>query len=78
MTGLLEVLVGVLVRAGIATSDMPTCQAHPQVGPGILNVLDAVLAVSRGTRIRLGGINRGTEVFARIGRDLGGFRLADA
>jgi hypothetical protein len=72
MTGLRKVLAGVLVRAGITASDVPACEAHPQVRPRVLAVLAAVLAVSRRARIRLGGINRGFEVFACFG-DRGGF-----
>ncbi len=79
MTGLREVFAGVLVWAGIAASDVPTCQAHAQVRPRVLTVFFAVLAMSRRARIRLGGINRGFEVFACFGGlrfgDLRGFRL---
>jgi len=75
MTGLPEVFAGMLVRAGIAASDVPTSQAHAQVCPGILAVLFAVLAMSRRARIGLGGISRGVEVFTRIG-DRGGLRIA--
>jgi len=64
MTGLFEVFAGVLVWAGIATSDVPTCQAHAQVRPRVLAVVFAVLAMRRRARIRLRGINRGFEVFA--------------
>lgn len=78
MAGLPEVFVGVLVRAGITASDVPAGEAHSQVGPGALAVLDAVLAVPRSPRIGLGGIISGVEVFARIEGlrqgDLGGFR----
>jgi hypothetical protein len=67
MAGLLEVFVGVLVGAGIAASDVPTREAHAQVGPGVLTIGDAVLAMPRCPRIRLGGINGRLEVFATIG-----------
>ena len=75
MTGLSEVFAGVLVRAGIAASDVPTGQAHAQVRPGVVAVLFAVLAMSRRARIGLGGTSRGVEVFTRIG-DSGGLRIA--
>jgi hypothetical protein len=74
MTGLPEVFAGVLVRAGIAASDMPTSQAHAQVCPGVDAVLFAGLAMSRRARIGLGGISGGIEVFTRIG-DRGGLRI---
>ena len=75
MTGLPEVFAGVLVRAGIAASDVPARQAHAQVCPGVDTVLFAVRAMSRRARIGLGGISRGIEVFTRIG-DRGGLRIA--
>ena len=62
MTGPLEIFAGVLVWAGIAVSDVPTCQAHAQVRPSVLAVLYAVLAMSRCARIRLGGSRRRREV----------------
>ena len=77
MTGLREVPAGMLVRAGIAAPHVSTREAHAQMRPGVLTVLDAVLAMSRRLRNRLDGINRGVEVFARIG-DRGGSRFAFA
>ena len=76
MTGLPEMFAGVLAWAGIAATDVPACQAHAQVGPRVLTVLSAVLAMSRCPGIRLGGINRGFEVFACFGGlRIGGLRM---
>ena len=77
MPGLPEVFAGVLVRAGIAAADVPTCQACAQVCPGVLTVFLAILAMPRRARIGLGGLSRGFEVFTRIG-DRGGLRIAQA
>ena len=64
----MEVGVRVLVGARVAATDVPTRQAHPQMGPGTLAEFVAFLASARGEGFGFGGIGGGRQVFAGLGR----------
>jgi hypothetical protein len=68
VSGLVEVSVGVLVRTGVAATDVAAREAHPQVRPGIFAVLDTFSATRRRQSLRLGGIDGSGQVLASLGR----------
>jgi hypothetical protein len=68
MTGGVEVFARMLVRTGIATSDVAARQAHAQVRPRALTELFALLAFAGRQRLRLlRGLRIGNEVFTCCG-----------
>ena len=75
MAGFAEVFAGMPVRTRVAAADVPACHTHAQVGPGVLAVLLAFLAVGRRARFGVGGIGRGLEMFTCSG-DRDGVRIA--
>lgn len=66
MPGLAEVGGGVLMRAGIAASDVPAGQAHPKMGPGVRAVIGAFLAAARGQWRRLYDSYGGLKMLAGL------------
>lgn len=66
MPGLTEMLGGVLMWAGIAATDMPAGQAHPQMCPGLLTVDRTFLALARGERRWIYDAYRGMKMVAAI------------
>jgi hypothetical protein len=68
VSGLVEVSVGVLMRTGVATADVAAREAHAQVRPGIVAVLDTFSATPRRQSLRLGGIDGSGQVLASLGR----------
>ena len=68
MTGGMEMFARMLMRAGVAAADMAAREAHPQVCPGGLTELVALLAFAGCQWLRLGqGTINGGEVFACSG-----------
>jgi hypothetical protein len=64
MTGLAEMLRRVLVRAGVAATDVTTLQTHAQMRPGGLAELGALLAAARCDRLRFGKVSDGPQMLA--------------
>ena len=78
MAGLAKVFAGVLVWARIAAADVAAGQAHPQMRPGVLAQLGAVLALPGGKRLgfvrlqleRCSQVFGAADAFASRPRDL--------